>query len=145
MTAPVRIERDENEGDHLMSIDSLEYEQVDGWLRVRWAEIMKEWTCALCEVIDDAPLSMEMIVRLDDAANKQAREERLAYLYGSPMPNGDAALHELIKCVRDRKQSSDGTSGTLPPCGRTLFGSDIDFQASATTRNHPNASDPGPA
>jgi hypothetical protein len=113
-----------------MSIDDVEYEQIDGWLRVRWAEIMKEWSGALCDLIGDPPWSMETIVRLDDAANKHAREERLAHICGAPFPNGDAAFENLIKCIRDRNTTNGGLLG-LPPCGRTLFGSDITFQPRA--------------
>ncbi|TQF29160.1 hypothetical protein [Bradyrhizobium sp. UNPA324] len=106
--------------------DKLEYEQVECWLQVRRAEIMREWGNAVCDVIGDAPWSIETIVRLDDAANKQARAERLAYMYGEPLPNSDAALAELIDRVRSGK-SDNRKPRSLPPCGRSLFGSDISF------------------
>ena len=65
-------------------------------------------------MIRGSPWTMEMNVRLEDAVDKQARAERLAYMCDQPIPNADAALAELLSWVREGKPCPNRGENELP-------------------------------
>jgi hypothetical protein len=90
-------------------------EQIREWLELRKAELNHVWGDAVYEVIRAAPWTMEMNVRLEDAVDKQARAERLAYMCAQPIPSADAALAELLAWVREGKPCPSRGEYELPP------------------------------
>jgi hypothetical protein len=97
-----------------MSMYGWKCEQIAEWLAVREAELTDAWGEAVYEVIGGSPWTMEMNVRLEEAVDKQARAERLAYMCGQPIPNADAALAELLSWVRQGKHCPNGGENELP-------------------------------
>jgi hypothetical protein len=97
-----------------MSMYGWKCDQIAKWLTVREAELTDAWGEAVYEVIRCSPWTMEMNVRLEDAVDKQARAERLAYMCAQPIPDADAALAELLSWVRENKHCPNGGENELP-------------------------------
>jgi hypothetical protein len=77
--------------------EPLDWDDVCRWLELRKSDLCEAWSKPLTDIIgDQSGWSLELRLRLDDAAEKQARAERFACLYGKPTPNGDEALRESL-------------------------------------------------
>ncbi|MDA9405564.1 hypothetical protein XH80_01870 [Bradyrhizobium sp. CCBAU 45384] len=63
------------------------------WVRRRAAELWNEWN-VWAEISADYSFELECII--DDAIDKQARAERLAYICDRPIPDAKTALTELL-------------------------------------------------
>jgi hypothetical protein len=97
----------------VMSKDD-DWDEICDWYERRKAQILDAWGKAFHETIGGSPWTTEVELRLDDAADKQARAERFAYLYGKPTPNIDAALAELIAWIRHGELSEKRDPAGLP-------------------------------
>jgi hypothetical protein len=111
-------------GGKVMSIYGTECSLIDAWAQMRAADLRKKWGDAVYDVIRGSPWAMEVNVRLDDAAEKQARAERLAYMRGDPIPDENIILSELLAWVRG-SESLGGGLETLPKLPWPRDGRDI--------------------
>jgi hypothetical protein len=77
--------------------EPLDWDDVCQWLELRKADLCEAWSKAFTDIIgDQSGWSLELRLRLDDAAERQARAERFACLFGKPAPNADEILRELL-------------------------------------------------
>jgi hypothetical protein len=82
-----------------------EWDRASAWLDTRLANLKEMWGEELYEIIRSNSWTMEVELRLDDAADSQARAERFGYMYGKPIPDADAALAELIAWLKTGEMS----------------------------------------
>lgn len=77
--------------------EPLEWDDACRWLELRKSAICAAWSKVFTDILGgQSGWSLELRVRLDDAAEKQARAERFACLYGKPGPVADDALAQLL-------------------------------------------------
>src|SRR4051794_18473482 len=79
-----------------MSRYSVELELHHSWVQTRAAELDRKWAAPIYDLIQGSPYSYEAVVLIDDAINRQARVERLAYMRGEPIPDETNALAGLL-------------------------------------------------
>ena len=77
--------------------EPLEWDDACRWLELRKSAICAAWSKVFTDILGgQSGWSLELRLRLDDAAERQARAERFACLYGRPIPNADETLNELL-------------------------------------------------
>jgi hypothetical protein len=75
----------------------LDWDDVCHWLELRKSDLCEAWSKEFTDIIgEQSGWSLELRLRLDDAAEKHARAERFACLYGNPIPNSEETLRELL-------------------------------------------------
>jgi hypothetical protein len=79
-----------------MSRYSVELDLLHTWVQTRAAELGRKWAAPIYDLIQGSPYSFEAEVLIDDAINRQARVERLAYMRGEPIPDETSALAGLL-------------------------------------------------
>ena len=91
-----------------MSYYGIEADQIEEWRSRRKAQLSEKFGRAVHKEIGGSPWQHEVEVRLGDAADKQARAERLAYMRGEPVPSDTEILSELLAWVRRAIASAAG-------------------------------------
>jgi hypothetical protein len=105
--------------------EPLDWEDVCSWLELRKSDLCEAWRKAFTEIIgDQSGWSLELRLRLDDAAEKQARAERFACLYGRPIiKSADETLAELLEWRKTGKMSE--RVDTAEYCLKRLLGEEL--------------------
>ena len=95
--------------------EPLDWDDVCRWLELRKLDLCAAWSKKFAEIIGEGESSwlLEVGLRLDDAAEKQARAERFACLYGRPVPSADEALAELIAWLKNGQFSERADTADL--------------------------------
>jgi hypothetical protein len=95
--------------------EPLGWDDVCQWLELRKWNLCKAWSKKFAEIIGEgeSSWSLEVGLRLDDAADKQARIERFACLYGRPVPSADEAIAELIAWLKNGQFSERADTANL--------------------------------
>ena len=96
-----------------MSFYGFEADQIYGWLTTRKAQLTEKFGDAVYDVVGGSPWKHEVNVRIQDAADNQARAERLAYMRGEPVPSDTEILSELLAWIRSGDCKGGGAE-TLP-------------------------------
>ena len=92
-----------------------DFDEFEEWLELRKGQLLDSFGGAIYAVTGSLTWPLECIVRLNDAADRQARVERLAHLCGEPVPEDFATLAELLKWVLGDAPRHGDDDYSLPP------------------------------